>query len=56
MMTGLKVVVTTEGEAPIGAVVREVSGDPGTGRGGGVTSFLVVVTSLSGVKIPHIIV
>lgn len=49
-------VVTTEGEALAGAVVRGVSGDPGIGGGGGVISFLVVVSTLSGVEIPHIVV
>lgn len=51
MMTGLTVVVTMEGGALVGAVVRGVSGLPRTGEGGGVTSFLVVVAGISAVEI-----
>lgn len=48
MMTGLSV-VTTSGGALVEAMVRGVSGAPGTG--GGVTSFLVVVAAMSAVEI-----
>lgn len=50
-VTGLwVVVVTTPGGGLVEAEVRRVSGVPGAG-GGGVTSFLVVVATISAVEI-----
>lgn len=49
-------VVASEGVAPVGDVVRDVSEDAGTGGCGGVTSSLVVVTTLSGIEISCIVV
>lgn len=50
-MTGLSVVVETADGALVGAVVRSVSGDICTSRGGGVSSFLVVMAVISAVEI-----
>lgn len=50
-MTGLRVVVTTPGGAFVETMVGGVSGIPGAGDGGGVTSFMVVVAAISTVDI-----
>jgi len=50
------VVVTTAGGALVGPVVKLVSGVPGTGGGGDVNNFLVVVAPLSGVKVSGVVV
>lgn len=44
-------VVSTSSGAFVETVVRCVSGIPGTGEGGSVTSVLVVVTAISAVEI-----
>lgn len=54
-MTGRRVVATTPGGALVETVVRVVSAIPGTGGGGGVTSFLVVVAPISAVDISVVV-
>lgn len=50
---GLREVVATSGGVVVETVVRVVSAIPGTG--GGVTSFLVVVGSISAVNVPDVV-